>query len=82
MDFVYKGRFVWDVEKAEGNPKKHPGITFEIAADAFDYFLFVEAFDKDNSTPEEERFNKTVFSSQLSRYITISYTMRGEFIKR
>jgi uncharacterized DUF497 family protein len=34
--------FIWDAEKARGNPVKHDGVTFERAAEAFfDPFLKV-----------------------------------------
>jgi uncharacterized DUF497 family protein len=81
MDFVYKGRYTWDIDKAENNPKKHLGVTFEDAAEAFEAFVYVEEFDEKNSSLDEERYNKTVFASGLSKWITISYTMRDDLIR-
>ena len=43
MYFALNGiTFVWDDEKAQSNPSKHDGITFQNAAEAFfDPFLIV-----------------------------------------
>jgi len=36
IEFIYRGtRFIADAEKAKANPKKHDGVTFEMAAEAF-----------------------------------------------
>jgi uncharacterized DUF497 family protein len=80
MDFIYKNRFIWDTDKAETNPKKHPGITFEDAADAFDTPVYIEEYDKENST-EEDLYNKTLFAHGASQLITVSYTEREDLIR-
>jgi uncharacterized DUF497 family protein len=80
MDYIYKNRFIWNIDKAEKNREKHEGISFENAADAFDNFFNIEEFDDENSLVEE-RFNKTVFANELARYITVSYTIRGDLIR-
>jgi uncharacterized protein len=51
--FVLNGiTFVWDSDKASGNPVKHSGVTFQQAAEAFfDPFLIVV----DASRNEEAR---------------------------
>jgi uncharacterized DUF497 family protein len=80
VDFVYKNRFIWDVEKAAKNPNKHPGITFEAAADAFDDPLYVEELDIKNSI-HEERYNRTVFAEGVFRTITVSHTLRDGLVR-
>jgi uncharacterized DUF497 family protein len=78
VDVVYKNRFIWDADKAAGNPVKHDGITFEQAADAFDDVFDVEEFDAKNSLTED-RYNKTVLSNR--GVLTISYIIRDDMVR-
>lgn len=43
--------FVWDIDKAEQNPIKHPGVSFEQAAEAFfdPFFRLIDASRNDQT---------------------------------
>lgn len=52
---VINGRFEWDSEKDETNKKKH-GFSFSEILDVFDDPFFLERYDTEHSSLEEERF--------------------------
>ena len=52
---VINGRFEWDSEKDEINKKKH-GFSFSEILDVFDDPFFLERYDTEHSSLEEERF--------------------------
>jgi uncharacterized DUF497 family protein len=80
VDYVYKNRFIWNIDKAKMNPGNHDGITFESAADSFDDPLYIEELDEENSV-YEERYNRTVFVEGSYRTITVSHTLRDGLIR-
>jgi hypothetical protein len=45
-DIIYKGRFIWNRNKAEANERKHLGMTFEKGAETYDDPLAVEEYDE------------------------------------
>jgi len=65
-------RFEWEEEKNILNKKEH-GFFFEEILEAFDDPLFLEAYDKDNSTLDETRW-KGIASLKQRIYFFISYT--------
>ncbi|MBP5601855.1 MAG: BrnT family toxin [Treponema sp.] len=52
---VINGKFEWDSEKDEINKKKH-GFSFSEILDVFDDPFFLERYDTEHSSLEEERF--------------------------
>ena len=68
------GCFEWDENKNIINKEKH-GFYFEEIIAAFDDPFFLEAFDRENSTPDEIRW-KGIASFDRRIYFFISYTMQ------
>ena len=52
---VISGNFEWDSEKDEINIKKH-GVSFSEILDVFDDPFFIERYDAEHSSLEEDRF--------------------------
>ena len=52
---VIKGNFEWDSEKDEINKLKH-GFSFSEILDVFDDPFFIERYDAEHSSLEEDRF--------------------------
>ena len=52
---VINGKFEWDSEKDEINKIKH-GFSFSEILDVFDDPLFIERYDIEHSSLEEERY--------------------------
>lgn len=52
---VISGNFEWDSEKDEINIKKH-GFSFSEILDVFDDPFFIERYDAEHSSLEEDRF--------------------------
>jgi uncharacterized DUF497 family protein len=77
-DIIYKGRFIWNRNKAETNRKKHPGMTFEKGSEAYDDLLAVEEYDEENSV-YEDRYNRTGIVGDA--YITVSFTLRNNLAR-
>ena len=80
MDQIYEYRgstFVWEVEKATQNERKH-GINFEEASTVFYDPLFVVT---DASRNEEERFAVTGFSAAGRLLIVAHLEVDGEFVR-
>jgi uncharacterized DUF497 family protein len=70
------GRFEWEYNKNVLNKENH-GFYFEEILTAFDDPFFLEAFDRDNSTPDEIRW-KGIASFDRRIYFFLSYTEREE----
>jgi uncharacterized protein len=68
-------RFEWDDEKARTNLKKH-GVTFELAATAFDDPMFI---DVDEPDPDEIRTNRICLYNRT--LVVVTYTERGNRIR-
>ena len=68
-------RFSWDDDKADKNPIKHDGVTFDEAARVFDDANRVERFDAEHSDRDEDRFK--VIGHSGSRMLVVIYTERG-----
>lgn len=72
-------KFEWDKEKAASNRSKH-GVSFEEAETVFDDPLYVDFYDPDNSSGDEERY-LIVGESSRERLLIVSYTERGDSIR-
>jgi len=68
------GRFEWENEKNILNKENH-GFFFEEILSVFDDPFFLEAYDQDNSSLDEERW-KGIASIDQRIYFFISYTER------
>jgi uncharacterized DUF497 family protein len=77
-DIVYKGRFIWNKDKADANARKHPGMTFEKGSAAYDDPLAIEEYDEEASE-YEDRYNRTGIVGNT--YITVSFTMRNNLAR-
>ena len=77
-DIVYKGRFIWNRNKAEANIRKHPEMTFEKGAEAYDDPLAIDEYDEENSV-YEDRYNRTGIAGDT--FITVSFTMRNNLAR-
>lgn len=67
-------RFDWDPDKAEENKRKHEGITFDEAVEAFYDTMAFEEYDDEHSDAEEIRFLRIGNSSK--RLLRVSFTIR------
>jgi uncharacterized protein len=72
---VRNDRFEWDDGKARSNARKH-GITFELAAAAFDDPMFI---DVDEPDPDEIRTNRICLHNQT--LVVVTFTERGNRIR-
>ncbi len=61
-------RFEWDENKADGNPLKHDGITFEEATSVFDDENAI-LFDDPDHSDDEDRFILLGMSSRANLLI-------------
>ena len=78
---VYKGKYIWSIEKNDLNKKKH-GVSFEEAAEVFDDPFSYELFDEDNSIDEDRyRVTGTITGIVHGRFVTVSVTYRDELIR-
>ncbi|MDR1786820.1 MAG: BrnT family toxin [Spirochaetaceae bacterium] len=68
------GRFEWDSEKNRENEKDH-GFAFEEILDAFEDPFFLETYDEEHSSADEERW-KGIASFDRRIYFYISFTER------
>jgi uncharacterized DUF497 family protein len=73
------GRFEWDSEKSIRNKENH-GFYFEQILEVFDDPFLLEAYDRDNSTQDEDRL-KAIASFERRSYFFLSYTVKGERIR-
>lgn len=55
-DYIYLEKFIWNKEKAEKNKLKHK-VSFETAINVFSDNDYLELYDENNSTFEEDRYN-------------------------
>jgi len=71
-------RIVWDQRKAEANPKKHEGVTFQEAKQVlFDPFALTH---EDKAARSEQRF-VTLGMGSKGRILVVVYAYRGETIR-
>jgi len=69
---------VWDQRKAEANPKKHEGVTFQEAKQVlFDPF----ALTREDEDSESERRFVTLGMGGKGRILAVVYIYRGETIR-
>jgi len=69
---------VWDQRKAEANPKKHEGVTFQEAEQVlFDPF----ALTREDEDSESERRFVTLGMGGKGRILAVVYIYRGETIR-
>lgn len=73
------GRFEWDNDKNILNKKDH-GFLFEEILCVFDDPFFLEAYDRDNSSCNEDRW-KGIASIDKRIYFFISYTEQEDRIR-
>ncbi len=70
----------WDIDKANINSRKHKfkgiGITFEEAQEVFEDPFYLEKFDYQNSTSEEERF-RIIGRVKRQLVVFVVYTPRN-----
>ena len=66
-------RFVWDLEKAEANRKKH-GITFEEVRTAF-FDALSQIYDDEEHSDDEERFI-LIGESESNRLLVVCHCYR------
>jgi uncharacterized DUF497 family protein len=70
--------FEWDVEKAEGNIRKHK-VSFEEAKTVFDDLMFITVIDEEHSGDEERYI--TIGLSQHGRLLLVAHTDRAGRIR-
>ncbi len=68
--------FEWDEVKAAENERKHEGVTFKEAAEAFLDANAVEDYDKEHSDISEKRFVRIGISSK--HLLRVSFTVRAD----
>jgi uncharacterized DUF497 family protein len=66
-------RFEWDPDKAESNPKRHHGITFDLAVESFKDALANVNIDRRENYGEERLVRLAMAGSQL---LFVCYTER------
>ena len=72
-------RFTWDGKKAEGNRRKHEGVTFEEAATVFrDPQAYI--FEDDEHSDEEYR-ELIIGYSERNRLVIVSFTEDEDVIR-
>lgn len=66
--------FDWDENKERENIKKHNGIDFDEASEAFFDDDAFDEFDEEHSTAEETRY--VCVGNSSKRFLRVSYTIR------
>jgi len=66
--------FDWDEDKERENLKKHDGVSFAEAGEAFFDENAFEFYDAEHSTAEEKRF--VCIGNSSKRLLRVSYTIR------
>lgn len=70
-------KFEWDERKNQINQEKH-GISFELAAYVFQDEHYIEMFDFEHSTVDEERY---IAIGRVGRILFVVFTERKEDIR-
>lgn len=70
-------KFEWDERKNQINQEKH-GISFELAAYVFQDEHYIEMFDFEHSTIDEERY---IAIGRVGRILFVVFTERKEDIR-
>jgi uncharacterized DUF497 family protein len=71
-------KFDWDLQKADGNLKKH-GVSFQEAASGFGDPLSITYYDPDHSA-KEHRFI-TAGTSRSGKFLMVAHTDRGDNVR-
>ncbi len=68
--------FEWDLLKAQSNKKVHAGLTFDEAWQVFDDPFYLERYDAEHSTLEEERY-QVIGRVKRQLLVFVVYTPRN-----